>query len=131
GVRAGRTFVTDGPMLSLTVDGHEIGDAFNARRGDVVHVEAAAGSDASMDVLELIVNGEVIASVEATDGGRSATLSHDLRIDESCWIAVRALGPGHTTVLDDTLFAHTSPIYVTVDGAGVARPNDAASFVAW
>ena len=69
----------------------------------------------------------------ASDGdGRHASLSHDLRIDESCWIAVRASGPEHELVLDpDGAFAHTSPVYVTVAGAPIAKRDDAAYFVEW
>ncbi len=130
-VRAGRTFVTDGPMLSLSANGHDIGDTIEAKRGDVIHVEAAAGSYAPMDVLELVVNGEVVASGEATDNGRTASLTHDLRIDASCWIAARARGPAHPLVLDDLVFAHTSPIYVTVDSTPISRPDDARYFVDW
>jgi hypothetical protein len=131
GVRAGRTFVTNGPMLRLEVNGREIGDAIEARAGDVLRIEAEAGSWAPMERIELIVNGEIIASA-AAEGARRASLSYDAVAEESCWIALRALGPSHEAVLDaDGLFAHTSPIYVTVDGAPVARADDAAYFVEW
>jgi hypothetical protein len=34
-------------------------------------------------------------------------------------------------VLDTTVFAHTSPVYVAVDGAPVQSRDDAAYFVEW
>jgi hypothetical protein len=132
GVRAGATFVTNGPMLSLAVGGRGIGDEIAAQAGDVLRIEAEAGSAVPIERIELIVNGDVIASA-ATDGdGRHAALSHDLRIDESCWIAVRVSGPKHELVLDwNGAFAHTSPVYVTVGGAPIAKRDDAHYFVEW
>ncbi|MHB8375810.1 MAG: CehA/McbA family metallohydrolase [Dehalococcoidia bacterium] len=131
GVRRGETFVTNGAMLDLRVDGRGIGAELRARSGDVLRVEASAGSYAPMERIELIVNGEAVASAGATDGGRSARLDHAVMARESCWIALRATGAAHDLVLDDALFAHTSPIYVTVDDAPIARGEDAAYFVEW
>jgi hypothetical protein len=131
GVRAGRTFVTDGPMLDLSVAGHPAGDELQAKAGDALHVEADASSFAPVERLELIVNGEIVVHAAATDGGRRAHLAHELTVDRSCWVAVRALGPAHPAVLDDAVFAHTSPVYVTVGGAPVAVRGDAAYFVEW
>src|SRR4029078_4603011 len=62
GVCAGRTFVTSGPMISLQVDGHGIGDDIVANAGDVLRVEAHAGAAVPIDRIELIVDGEVVAS---------------------------------------------------------------------
>lgn len=131
GVRRGETFVTNGPMLDLRVAGRGIGSELRARAGDVLRVEASAGSYAPMERIELVVNGEAVASAAATDGGRYTRLVHEVIARESCWIALRATGPAHDLVLDDALFAHTSPVYVTVDGAPVARGEDAAYFVEW
>jgi hypothetical protein len=132
GVRAGRTFVTNGPMLSLEVGDHQIGDEIESKAGDVLRIEAGAGSAVPIDRIELIVNGAVVASADAHGDGRHAALTQDLRVDGSCWIAVRAVGPEHELVLDsDGAFAHTSPVYVTVAGAAVAKREDAAYFVEW
>lgn len=131
GVRSGRTFVTNAPMLSLQVNGQQIGDEIQARPGDNLRIEAEAGSHVPMDRIELIVNGAVVATADATDGGRHAALSHQMTVAESCWIALRAQGPGHPLVLDAALFAHTSPIYVAVPGAPIPSAADAAYFLDW
>ena len=131
GVRRGRTFVTNGPSLRLSVDGHAIGDEIEARAGDVLRVEAEAQSFAPMDRIELIVNGAVVASSDAVEAGRRAQLSERVTIEESAWLAVRALGPASRFVLGGDLFAHTSPIYVTVAGRPVTRAENAAYFVDW
>jgi hypothetical protein len=131
-VRAGRTFATNGPMLTLNVAGHHIGDQIAAKPGDTLLVEATATAVVPMERIELIVNGEVVAAQDARDGGRNASLSHELRVDESCWVALRASGGVHDLVLHpEGVFAHTSPVYVNVDGAAVTKPDDAAYFVEW
>lgn len=132
GVRAGRTFVTNGPTLSLDVAGHGIGEEIAVERGRVLRVQGAARSSVPIDRIELVVNGEVVAFAEANDSGRRASLTHDLRVDESCWLALRATGGKHELVLDpDGAFAHTSPVYVTVGGASIAGRDDGAYFVEW
>jgi hypothetical protein len=132
GVRAGRTFVSDGPMLSITINGCEIGDEIIAHAGDVLRIEAAAGSAVPLHRIELIVNGEVVVASSIDGDASAAELTHELQVDRSCWIAFRASGPVHELVLDpDGAFAHTSPIYVTVAGAPIDAREDAAYFVEW
>jgi hypothetical protein len=132
GVRAGRTFVTNGPMLSLDVGAHGIGDQIALEPGVTLRVNGVAKSAVPIDQIELIVNGDVVASAHAGDGGREARLSYDLRVNESCWVALRAAGVQHDLVLDpDGAFAHTSPVYITVAGAALRRRDDAAYFAEW
>jgi hypothetical protein len=131
GIRAGRTFVTNGPMLTLNVASHGIGDEIAAQTGDVLHVEASVRSHVPIERIELIVDGDVVASADDPDGG-AASLGHDLPIERSCWIAVRASGPTHELVLDrDGAFTHTSAVYVTVPGRPMVYRDDAAYFVDW
>jgi hypothetical protein len=55
-----------------------------------------------------------------------------LPVQESGWYLVRARGdrPAYP-ILDVYPYATTSPIYVTVAGAPVRSPADAAYFLAW
>ncbi|MGB2694563.1 MAG: CehA/McbA family metallohydrolase, partial [Dehalococcoidia bacterium] len=131
GVRRGRTFVTNGPMLRLGVDGEGVGTEIDRPPGSEVVVEGEARSYVPIERLELVVNGEVVAHGEVKEHGKRASLSHAIRTDSSYWIAVRALGPAGPQVLGGDLFAHTSPVYVTVGGAKVERREDAAYFVEW
>jgi hypothetical protein len=132
GVRSGRTFVTNGPMLGLDIEGHGIGDQIAAQTGRVLHVEGTATSAVPLDRIELVVNGEVVASAAREEGERTVALSHDLRVDASCWIALRCSGAKNEAVLDpDGAFAHTSPAYVAVPGAPLACRNDAEYFIDW
>ncbi len=131
GVRAGRTFVTNGPMLRIEVAGREPGDRIAAQAGDVLHIEAEAGAAAAMHRLELIIDGDVAAEVVADGGAQRIALEHDLTVRGRCWIALRARGPAGSPVLGGEMFAHTSAVYVDVDGAPRASATDAAYFVEW
>ena len=136
----GRNFVTNGPILDLrTGTGDRPGDtiAFPKQGGEVT-LHIAAEADMPLQTLEVIVNGEVHHVFEAV-GKRK--LAGEVRIDvrQGAWIAVRATA--HDDLLSDPelarysagsddeplrvrpsrlRFAHTSPVYVTVDGRGPA-----------
>jgi hypothetical protein len=63
-VRAGRTFLSGGPILRL--DGHEVGDTVWLSGAGTVSVEASTESVLPMASLQLVLNGEVVAeTVEA------------------------------------------------------------------
>jgi hypothetical protein len=130
-VRQGRTFVTNGPMLSLAVDGHGAGAELRPSAASTLEVRGEARSHVPLDRLELIVNGEVVATSPPDGSGRRASLDFVLRADESCWVALRALGPANHVVLGGDAFAHTSPVYVTLANRRVERAEDAAYFVEW
>jgi hypothetical protein len=104
-VKKGSTFVTVGPQLEFTVDGSIPGDELTPKKGTIlkVHAKEMAGYlNFPLEQLEIVVNGEVIRSAKATD--QEASLDFEIPADHSFWIAARTKG------------AHTSPVYVTVDG---------------
>ena len=51
--------------------------------------------------------------------------------EESLWLAAVARGSGHPAVLGPVVYAHTSPVYVTVDGGPVHRPASARWLLDW
>ena len=137
GVRAGRTFVTNGPMLRLTVDGQPVGSRIEARPGQSFEVRGEVTSHFPIEKLQLILNRVVVAEVAPGGDGRTATLEQSLVAAGSCWVALRVLGdagadgPAHDLVLGGPLFAHTSPVYIDVPGVPLADPAAAAYFVEW
>jgi TolB protein len=132
GYRAGRTFVSNGPMLFLNVDGKGPGDEIRLTGPKRVTVTAEAHSIPPMQALELIVNGEVVAKAEPSADGTAAKLSHLLEVDASAWVAARVRGAAHRRVMNDShLFAHTSPVYLLRDGKPVAIAKDAGIVLGW
>ena len=117
-VRAGRTFVTSGPILELAVDGHEPGDVIRMRSAG--RLEAAVRVRAAQPVvtdLELIVDGRVVAAVSAAEGVTSLELRETVEIEAGAWIAARSRSANVIeSAFTTSMAAHTSPVYVEVDG---------------
>src|SRR6185369_12057398 len=87
--KAGRTFVSNSPMLFLDVEGEEPGAEIRLDRPARVRVKASAQSIAPMRAIEVIVNGNVVASAKASADGKSAEVSEAIRLERSSWIAAR------------------------------------------
>ena len=115
-VRSGRTFLSGGPLVTLSVDGREPGDTVGLSGPGTVSVHATVRSIFPLRCLEVVRNGEVVATAEA-NGGRHAEISEELRIDGNSWIACRAFGADyHLDEWGRRVFAHTSPVYVACGG---------------
>jgi hypothetical protein len=126
GIRAGRTFASNYPLLEFTVDGQEAGSVIEPAPGSTVKFSASAVSLEPFDVLEIVHNGRVIRSEKASAGGTwKASLSGELNVETGGWLAARARGekmlPYGQTWWQQPVFAHTSPIYL--DAAG--KPPEA------
>ena len=106
GLGAGRSFATNGPMLSLSADGFAPGDDIPAGAAPRL-VRARAESLAPLDRLELIHNGEVVAEATAA-GAEEAILEHELESTATGWVAARAFAGDEPNIR----FAHTSPIHL-------------------
>lgn len=111
--KQGRTFVTNGPMVSLTANGAGPGEDVNVRANQTVRIRARAWAPRSIGsprTLEVVAHGNVIRSATSTNqDSAELRLDFDLPAAESRWIAARV-----TTHNDGV--AHTSPVYVHVDG---------------
>ncbi len=117
-VRAGRTFVTDGPLLSLTVNGQEPGAVLDSPHEEqTVHVRAQAQSVTPFSRLECIYNGTVVAVGDMNNENQTAALEAEVKLDGSGWLAARCLSDDGSTIR-----AHTSPVYVQMEGPPL-RPN--------
>ena len=142
-IRGGRTFVTTGPIVAMSVNGKPIGSTLALEHGakvDVVADVRAAFDRYPIDALEIVANGKVVA-IARNDGGASTLhLEHSFVPTESAWIAVRAhgsktlpyqvwplLGPAGVGI---PAMAHTSPTYVVLDGAPIRSPDDARKLAA-
>jgi hypothetical protein len=128
-VRSGRTFLSGGPLVSLSVDGHEPGGTVELPGPGTVSVHAAVRSIFPLDSLEVVRNGEVVARAEA-DGGRQAEVSEELQIDANSWIACRAFGVDyHLDEWGRRVFAHTSPVYLSCGGDWTMTDPDGIRYI--
>jgi len=136
GLAAGRTFVTNGPILQLTVDGAESGATVSLPGAGDVRVKATVESHVPFDRIEVISNGKVVAK-KAVSVPDDASAKHvqqfetTLPIKQSSWIALRVRGPDDPAVFDGPVWAHTSPVYVIVNRKPIQNTEDAQYFVEW
>lgn len=120
-VRAGRTFLSGGPMIRLTVDGAAIGDTMRLSGPGTVEVEAVAESIFPIHTLQIVQAGQVVASTEEANGTRRLHLRAKVKVDGHTWLAARCGGPSYTVVPHHDewrrgICAHTSPVYVACGG---------------
>jgi hypothetical protein len=112
-MRAGHTFVTHGPMVSLTVDGALPGATVRVDADRTVRIEARAwglpGTSAPRR-LRVVRHGAVVEEAASDDPQqRELAVSMELRAGFGAWIAAEA-------VAHDGTRAHTTPVYVVRDG---------------
>ena len=139
GIRAGRTFVTTGPVLKLRAAGREIGDEIAAAAGDRIRVVAEVSSHLPVEWLEIVVSGEVVARQENPSASRELALEVEVPVSGSAWIAARAYSPELQPyqrwvaigAVGVPVMAHTSPIYVAVPGAPQRSAEDARFLADW
>jgi hypothetical protein len=118
---AGRTFMTSGPIVRFTVDGHEIGDTVRLPgNGGAVEIEAWAECSLPVHSLQIVQEGRVVAQTVAREGTRELHLRTKVEVSEHTWLAARCGGPDYFDApyypdwWHRQRFAHTSPIYVAV-----------------
>ncbi len=130
--KAGRSFATDGPILRFTVEGKGPGEDVRLPSAGQVTIIAAATSFVPFETLEVVANGDVIATARAEQTGHSARLKITHKLESSAWIAARARGPYHRLLPNDQfVYAHTSPVYCLVGSQKIGRRADAQFFVEW
>ncbi len=128
GLKAGRTFVTNGPLLEFSVNGSGPGMVLEGLDpSKPLRVRAEAVSRLPFDALEIVHEGEVVAEQPAA-GGREALLESEIPIRRGGWIAARVRSAAKTHA-QHTVFAHTGPVYLRVPGTPHRRAEAAGAFL--
>jgi hypothetical protein len=117
-VKAGRCQATNGPLLSLTVEGRHPGETLELAKPQKVRIEVSAVGRHDFQELQLVRNGKVIQRKRPESKHPfKARLVHEIRLDEPVWFAARIESTAKNE-LEQQLFAHTSPVYVSYKGGG-------------
>lgn len=130
-LRDGRSFITNGPLLEFTVDGHPIGHTLQLSNSREVRVTARAVGRGNFHALEIVRNGEVINSTltTAVDGHFEAVWDGSILIDEPSWLAARTPLAGPMNEFARPINAHTSPVYLEIEGRRPFRPAVALDLI--
>ena len=132
-IKNGRGTATNGAFLQLEIGDARPGDTIRLAEGrHSLRYRAVLAANFPVDHLEIVRNGQVLASLEPRKDRLSADIQGPLTMDESGWLLLRAWNDGpHPDVLDIYPWATTSPVYVQV-GNETRRSREAASyFLRW
>ncbi len=120
-VKAGRTFVTCGPLLFLHADGVEPGGEIDVRGGRDVEVRAETRSVYPAGEIEIVWNGAVVAH-------GPSPLREKIALRGAGWLAARCASRDRLPYGMRNIGAHTSPVYVN-DGARRPFSRDSAEYL--
>jgi hypothetical protein len=133
-LKAGQSFVTNGPLVGLTVKNATAGESITIQpKGEMLTYSGFMRSQVPVDHVEVIWNGVVVASHKLKVPTKSADLNGSIKVKGNGWILLRAWSEqGHPDLLDLYPYASTNPIYV--QGSAVSNPNQkmaAEFFLKW
>ena len=129
--RAGRSFVSAGPLVYFTINGKDPGDTINLPAGShAMRAKAEVRSIMPIESIELLFNNQVVATLEPAGEKRIATLNEEVTIDGSGWFAVRTRAKYATHPIRRPFpFAATMPVRVIVDDKPIRSHEDAQYFI--
>jgi len=117
-LKKGRTFATNGPLLDFSLGGQPIGgeSKFDEPQA-AIPFKAKLWSIVPVDHFDIVCNGHVIQALSLNSARDAADVSGTLPLKESGWCVLRASSDkAEYPVLDNYVYATTSPIYVTIGG---------------
>ena len=117
-LKAGRSFVTNGPILFAEIEGHLPGTQLKGPFAKATALRVKVHGIATLDRIEILFNGVVIhkeklVSTPRKNGGYDAVFETFLRPDRSGWFAVRVFEQNEEKRVR---FAHSAPWFVEVSG---------------
>lgn len=129
GLRAGRSVVTNGPMLRPRVNGELPGHVFTAPVGESIELTVALnlGMREKVEYLEVLQDGKAVHEVRLDDFAKRGGELPPVKFDRSGWLAVRAVTNNPKTFR----FALTAPYYVEIGQTPRISRRSAQFFLDW
>ena len=122
GAKAGKGFITNGPILEFEADGHVPGEMVRFDSPRTIKARVSARSILPFATLEIVQNGGVVGHKTVfvkdnppKDGVYSMEVEATVQMDRSCWISARiADDPDNKNRILPrglSVFAHSNPVY--------------------
>lgn len=130
GIKRGRTFVSNGPLLEFEAAGQQPGDVVDFQGRKPVKARVVARSILPFTTLEIVMNGATVGHktipsfrFAPVDGVYSMEVEATVELTRSGWLAARVVDhpdlKNRVLPRDLSVFAHTSPVYFLRDGRQV------------
>jgi Tol biopolymer transport system component len=131
-LKAGRGFVSNGPLLGFTLDDAKPGGSLRPGVRGKLAYRVALRSPVPVDHLELVQNGRVVKAFALRGERRTLDVAGKVRLERGGWVVLRAWNDAADPLLLDLYpYATTSPIYLAEPAPRRTRQEDAAWFVTW
>ena len=127
-LKEGRTFITNGPALALSVEGEGPGAALQVEPGRKLPARVDWTSHYPVDRVEVLFNDKVVAGESFPEGSKGGHLEADVTAGSDGWVAARVSSHVRDSY-SQPMFAHTSPVYVHCGVDGPERAHAARYFV--
>ena len=131
GVKQGRSFVSNGPMLNFTAEGKQLGDTIRLNAPGKIAVKGDVRSKYPLEALEVVFNGKVVESGRLDEQNRNGMIKTEISVESSGWVALRAAGKPVRFWQGRSHSAHTNPIWVHVTDRPMDTSKSARYFLKW
>ncbi|MEZ5354816.1 MAG: CehA/McbA family metallohydrolase [Bryobacteraceae bacterium] len=130
--RAGRAFVTNGPLVAFDVNGQPMGSVIPASTAPYrAKVSAEVNARTPVDTVELVRNGQVIETWKLPAGTNSHRVEKEVEVERSAWLAVRVSGPAARGLGNEPMRAHSAPVWIEVARQPVLVREDLELMIRW
>ncbi|MCL1857730.1 MAG: CehA/McbA family metallohydrolase [Oscillospiraceae bacterium] len=129
-VIAGKTFVTSGALIDMRVEDQGMGGTLNLSGGaNLTVMWDVASVTIPVTSVEFVVNGDTVDNIrfDGLIGEESGYFT--INIKESAWIALRVRGRLDGNGNTEVITAHTSAVFVIIDGKPIFNAPDAATIL--
>jgi TolB protein len=131
GESAGNSFISNGPLVDLVVDGRRPGDTIRSEGARTLAVQVRVRSDVPLDNVAIIFNGTVMQAIPIRPDKKTVDYEGSISVETSGWLALTASGPSNPQTVRAPS-SHTNPIWIEVPGTGNPHRRDSAVyFIAW
>jgi len=127
-LKAGKTFMTNGPAIFFTANGKEMGEEIQTSPEKPITAAASWKSHYPVNKVEILYNGNVVISREYVRGSTEGRLDVDFPATANGWMAAR-VSSYHRNSYFHPVYGHTSPIYVKTGVDGPEKREAAELFV--
>ena len=126
GLKAGRSFVTNGPLLTCTANGHLPGHTFRSNAPLSLELEISLLGRDPVKSIHVIHNGATVLKHACRPQAERTMARLQLPVRESGWFLIRAIADRKETFR----FASTAPFYVEIPSKRLRISKRSAQFFA-